>query len=231
MVMLRTKLWQQTHNPMDTKTENISRRELNRILLTAVAPRPIGWISTVGVNGTPNLAPFSFYNVLSLTPPLLGFSVGIRSPDVRNRLGSEFKDTLRNIHCTSEFVVNIVTYPLAKAMVATSGDYDESTNEFEIAKLTTRTSNVVKVPQVAESPISFECKLHKIIDFGTYKTSSSLVIGEVVSIHIEDAHLQSGRLDANTLDLIGRMGAREYARTCERFELTIENGMESQQTS
>jgi flavin reductase (DIM6/NTAB) family NADH-FMN oxidoreductase RutF len=208
---------------MDTKTQTISRRELNRILLTAVAPRPIGWISTIGANGYLNLAPFSFYNILSLDPPLLGFSVGIRSPDVRSRLGSEFKDTLRNIRCTSEFVVNIVTYPLAKAMVATSGDYEESTNEFEVAKLTIRQSKVVMVPQVAESPISFECTLHKIVDFGTYKTSSSLVIGEVVSIHIEDAHLRNGRLDASTLNLIGRMGAKEYTHTSERFEITIDN--------
>jgi flavin reductase (DIM6/NTAB) family NADH-FMN oxidoreductase RutF len=92
-------------------------------------------------------------------------------------------------------------------------------NEFEVAKLTPQAPQVVKPPRVAESPVSFECKLHQILDFSTAPTSGSLVIGEIVSIHINDAHLKDGKLDRNSLDLIGRMGGLQYTRTTQRFEM------------
>jgi flavin reductase (DIM6/NTAB) family NADH-FMN oxidoreductase RutF len=129
------------------------------------------------------------------------------------------KDTLRNIRETSEFVVNVVTFDVTEAMNLSSGEYDSSVDEFALAKLTTRPSQVVKPPQVAESPVSFECRLNRIIDFGTQPGSSSLVIGEIVSIHIEDHVTREGRLDGNALDLVGRMGGSQYTRTTQRFEL------------
>jgi flavin reductase (DIM6/NTAB) family NADH-FMN oxidoreductase RutF len=190
---------------------DLSHKELYNILISAVAPRPIAWVSTVNPAGVPSLAPFSFFNVVCADPPLLGFS-----PALRN---SSDKDTLRNIRETSEFVVNIVTYELAEAMNLTSGDYDASINEFELAKLTAASSEKVRPPRVAESPVSFECALHQILDFSPKPTSGSLVIGEVISIHINDANLKDGRLDRNSLDLIGRMGGLQYARTTLRFEM------------
>jgi flavin reductase (DIM6/NTAB) family NADH-FMN oxidoreductase RutF len=116
-------------------------------------------------------------------------------------------------------VVNVVTFRVAEAMNLTSGDYESSINEFEIAKLTTRPSQVVRPPQVAESPVSFECKLNRIIDFGSEPPSGSLVIGEIVCVHLEDEVLREGRLDPDSLDLIGRMGGAQYSRTIERFEM------------
>jgi flavin reductase (DIM6/NTAB) family NADH-FMN oxidoreductase RutF len=116
-------------------------------------------------------------------------------------------------------VVNIVTYELREAMNLTSGDYDPSVNEFEVAKLTPQPSKVVRPPRVAESPVSFECKLHQILDFSTAPTSSSLVIGEIVSIYMNDAHMKDGKLGRNSLDLIGRMGGIQYTRTTQRFEM------------
>jgi flavin reductase (DIM6/NTAB) family NADH-FMN oxidoreductase RutF len=104
-------------------------------------------------------------------------------------------------------------------MNLTSGDYDPSVNEFEVAKLTPQPSKVVRPPRVAESPVSFECKLHQILDFSTAPTSSSLVIGEIVSIYMNDAHVKEGKLDRNSLDLIGRMGGIQYTRTTQRFEM------------
>jgi flavin reductase (DIM6/NTAB) family NADH-FMN oxidoreductase RutF len=92
-------------------------------------------------------------------------------------------------------------------------------NEFEVAKLTPQPSKVVRPPRVAESPVSFECKLHQILDFSTAPTSSSLVIGEIVSIYMNDAHVKDGKLDRNSLDLIGRMGGIQYTRTTQRFEM------------
>ena len=203
---------------MIVSPSELEHKDLYGLLLNSVAPRPIAWVSTVSASGQPNLAPFSFFNVVSVNPPLLGFSPGLR----QSRLGAsrgEAKDTLQNIRETKEFVVNIVTYELAEAMNLTSGEYDASVNEFEVAKLRPEVSSVVRVPRVAESPVSFECKLHQIIDFSTAPTSGSLVLGEIVSIHIQDANLKEGKLNRNSLDLIGRMGGLQYTRTTQRFEM------------
>jgi flavin reductase (DIM6/NTAB) family NADH-FMN oxidoreductase RutF len=131
----------------------------------------------------------------------------------------EPKDTLRNVRETKEFVVNTVTYELAEAMNLTSGEYDASVNEFDLAKITPKPSSIVRPPCVAESPVSFECKVYQILDFSPAPTSSSLVLGEIVCIHVSESHLKGGRLDRNSLDLIGRMGGIQYSRTTERFEM------------
>jgi flavin reductase (DIM6/NTAB) family NADH-FMN oxidoreductase RutF len=172
---------------MDIIPQQLPYREFYRILLSAVAPRPIAWVSTISADGRPNLAPFSFFNVVSAQPPLLGFSPALRR--------------------------------LEHAMNLTSGEYEPAVNEFELAKLTTRPSQIVRPPQVAESPVSFECKLYQIMDFGTEAPSGSFVIGEVVAVHVSDDVLKEGRLDPGALDLVGRMSGAQYCRTTERFEL------------
>jgi flavin reductase (DIM6/NTAB) family NADH-FMN oxidoreductase RutF len=203
---------------MIANPSTLAHKDLYGLLLNSVAPRPIAWVSTVSASGELNLAPFSFFNVVSVDPPLLGFSPG-RRPSRQDAPHGELKDTLRNIRETEEFVVNIVTYELAEAMNLTSGEYDASVNEFEAAKLAPEPSKVVRPPRVAESPVSFECKLHQILDFSAAPTGGSLVIGQIVSIHINDANLKDGRLDRNSLDLIGRMGGIQYTRTTQRFEM------------
>ena len=197
----------------------LSHSELYGILLNSVAPRPIAWVSTISPSGRFNLAPFSFFNAVSVDPPLLAFAPGLRRPRQAEARDGEAKDTLRNVRETQEFVVNIVTYELREAMNLTSGDYDASVNEFELAKVTPEPSKLVRPPRVAASPVSLECKLHRIIDFSLAPTSSSLVIGQIVSIHMSDEYLKDGRLDRNSLDLIGRMGGIQYARTTQRFEM------------
>jgi flavin reductase (DIM6/NTAB) family NADH-FMN oxidoreductase RutF len=199
---------------MNVRPEQVPHREFYRILISTVAPRPIAWVSTLH-DGRLNLAPFSFFNAVSAKPPMLAFCPSLRVVDGH----SVPKDTLRNIRETQEFVVNVVTFAVAEAMNVTSGEYDSLVDEFALAKLTTRPSQVVRPPQVAESPVSFECKLNRIIDFGTEAPSGSLVIGEIVSIHLEDNVLKDGRLDPDSLDLIGRMGGMQYSRTTERFDL------------
>jgi flavin reductase (DIM6/NTAB) family NADH-FMN oxidoreductase RutF len=198
---------------------DLAHNELYSLLLNSVAPRPIAWVSTVSSSGQLNLAPFSFFNVVCVSPPLLAFAPGLRRSKEADASRGEAKDTLRNIRETREFVVNIVTYELREAMNLTSGEYDASVNEFELAKLSPQPSKIVHPPRVAESPVSFECRLHQILDFSTAPTSGSLVIGEIVSIHMNDAHLKDGRLDRNSLDLIGRMGGLQYTRTTQRFEM------------
>ncbi len=197
----------------------IAHSELYGIILNSVAPRPIAWVSTLSAAGQPNLAPFSFFNAVCIDPPLLAFAPGLRQPKLSNSPNGEPKDTLRNVRETKEFVVNVVTFDLLRPMNVTSGEYDSSINEFELAKVTPAPSKLVRPARVAESPVSFECKLHQILDFSPAPTSSSLVIGEVVSIHIDDAHIKNGKLDRNSLDLIGRMGGIQYTRTTDRIEL------------
>jgi flavin reductase (DIM6/NTAB) family NADH-FMN oxidoreductase RutF len=204
---------------MIVSPSDLSHSELYSIVLNSVAPRPIAWVSTVSASGDLNLAPFSFFNAVCVDPPLLAFAPGLRQPKHAEGVHGEAKDTLRNVRETREFVVNIVTYDLREAMNLTSGEYDASVDEFELAKLTPQPSKIVRPPRVAESPVSFECRLHQILDFSSRPTSSSLVIGQVVSIHISDAHLKDGKLDRNSLDLIGRMGGLQYTRTTQRFEM------------
>ena len=204
---------------MIVSPSDLSHSELYGILLNSVAPRPIAWVSTISASGNLNLAPFSFFNAVCVDPPLLAFAPGLRRPKQADAIHGEAKDTLRNVRETKEFVVNVVTYELAEAMNLTSGEYDASVDEFELAKLTPQPSNIVRPPRVAESPVSFECRLHQILDFSSRPTSSSLVIGQVVSIHMNDAHLKDGKLDRNSLDLIGRMGGLQYTRTTQRFEM------------
>jgi flavin reductase (DIM6/NTAB) family NADH-FMN oxidoreductase RutF len=207
---------------MDINVSELPHREIYNILLSSVAPRPIAWVSTLSASGQPNLAPFSFFNCVCAAPPLLAFATAFRMPGNAGACGAEApgeaKDTLRNVRETKEFVVNVVTYDLLEPMNASSGEYDSSVNEFELARLTPQPSKIVRPPRVGESPVSFECKLRQILDFSPAPESSSLIIGEVVAIHIDDAHLKDGRIDRDSLDLIGRMGGMQYTRTTERVE-------------
>lgn len=202
---------------MQVTPSQLPHRELYNLLLSSVAPRPIAWVSTVSTSGQPNLAPFSFFNCVCADPPLLAFAPAIR---VTKEAGeSHEKDTLRNIRETKEFVVNVVTCDLLEQMNLTSGEYDRTVNEFELAKLTPEPSQLVRPTRVGESPVSFECRLRQILDFSTAANGTSLVIGEIVAIYIDDARLKDGRLDRNSLDLIGRMGGMQYTRTRDRIEL------------
>jgi flavin reductase (DIM6/NTAB) family NADH-FMN oxidoreductase RutF len=212
---------------MDVIPSQLAHREFYHILISAVAPRPIAWVSSLSASGQPNLAPFSFFNAVCANPPLLAFAPSMRLPKKSGAAagapaghpGGTPKDTLRNIRETGEFVINVVTFELAEAMNLTSGEYDASINEFEVAKLASAPSKIVRPRRVAESPVSFECKLHQILDFNPGPEGGSLVIGEIVSVHIDERHMKDGRLDRNSLDLIGRMGGIQYTRTTQRFEM------------
>ena len=204
---------------MNVRPSELPYSELYGMLLNSVGPRPIAWVSTISASGKPNLAPFSFFNCVCVAPPLLAFAPGLRPSKTGDSTVGEPKDTLRNIRETKEFVVNIVTYDLAEAMNLTSGEYDASINEFELGKIASAPSQVVKVPRVAASPVSFECELYQILDFSPSPQSSSLVLGQVVSIHVDDANVKDGKLDRDSLDLIGRMGGIQYTRTTQRFEM------------
>jgi flavin reductase (DIM6/NTAB) family NADH-FMN oxidoreductase RutF len=181
-----------------------------RILVGAVVPRPIAFVSTVSPEGVYNLAPFSFFNVVCGDPPVICFSPIWRNPP---------KDTIVNIRATGEFVVNIVSEEFAERMNICSGEYPSSVDEFRMSGLTPVESVAVRAPRVRESHVNMECKLMQIVDVSARPMGGSLVIGEVVRFHVDDAVIQDFRIDADKLGAVGRMSGSDYARTRDRFSL------------
>ena len=180
-------------------------------MIRAITPRPIAWVSTVSPNGKNNLAPFSYFNGVCSKPAALSISP-VNKPD-----GST-KDTVRNIQANKEFVVNVVPYRLAKEMVATAAELAYEESEFEVAGLTPVDSQVVAPPCVAQSPIKFECSMMQIVQVGEGPFAANLIIGEIKAINVDDSVLdKKGKIDPARVDLIGRMGGRDYCRTTERF--------------
>ena len=191
-------------------------RKAYKLLIGAVVPRPIAWVSTVSEGGQYNLAPFSFFNAVSANPPHLVFSPMIRSTDGRT------KDTLNNIRHAREFVVNVVTEDLAEAMNITSGEYQASVDEFELAGLTPAPSAAIRAPRVAESPVNFECWLADLLPLGEPGAlgTATLVIGKVAHIHVDDSVLFDGdKIDLEKLKPVGRLAGTSYTRVTDLFDM------------
>ena len=197
---------------MEIRPESRSNQDIYKILIGTVLPRPIAWVSTVDTSGNINLAPFSFFTVASVNPPILCFSPLLQENSVE-------KDTLVNIKQTSEFVVNIVSYGLARAMNRTSGSYPSEVNEFDVAGITAKQSTLVKPPCVADSLVNFECKLQQIISFGSEPRAGNLVLGRVCNIHIHSDIVRNGEVDSMSLDAIGRLGGNMYSTIRDCFEM------------
>ena len=165
-----------------------------------IAPRPIGWVSTLSASGVPNIAPYSFFNAVSDTPPIIVFSSSGR------------KDSLVNVEATGEFVWNMATRPLAEAMNASSTRVPPEVDEFALAELETAPSRLVAPPRVAASPASLECRLLQIVelhDIDGQPAGSSLVIGQAVGVHIDRTYLRDGLFDTGAARPIMRAGYRD----------------------
>ena len=185
-----------------------------KLMIGSVVPRPIGWISTVSDAGDHNLAPFSFFNAVCSSPPHVQFCA-TRRGDVRLE-----KDTIRNIRETGEFVVNVVTEATAEAMNITATEFPADVDEFAVAGLTPAPSLHVRPARVAESPIHFECKLAQIVEVGDPIGGSSLVIGQVVHMHVDDdVLLGNDKIDIARLQPVARLGGNWYCRITDVFEL------------
>ncbi|QOG06367.1 flavin reductase family protein [Aureimonas sp. OT7] len=176
-----------------------------------IAPRPIGWISTIGPDGIANLAPYSFFNIVSEKPPILLFSSEGR------------KDTVRNIEATGEFVFNLATRKLAEAMNVTSADWPFDADEFEKSGLGKLVSEAVAAPRVAGSPAAMECKLldiRRLTDIDGRDVDAEIVIGQAVRIHIRQDVLTEGQFDVMKAGTIARAGYRgDYVAVTETFEM------------
>lgn len=178
-----------------------------------VSPRPIGWISSKGREGRVNLSPYSYFNAVAEDPQMVVFGSNGTKPDRESG-----KDSVSNIRETGEFVVNIVPFALRDAMNKTSGSWSADVDEFELAGLEKAACEVVAVPRVAAAPAALECRLWKIIDLPG--TANSLVIAEVVGVHIDDRFLCDGRLDVTLYQPVARLGYRDYTAVTQTFALT-----------
>lgn len=186
---------------------DLSTGELHGLLLSAVAPRPICFASTIDQQGKVNLSPFSFFNVFSANPPVMIFSPARRGRD------NTTKHTFENVKEVPEVVINIVNYPIVEQMSLASTEYDKGVNEFVKSGLSQVDSTKVKPPRVGESPIAFECEVDDIIELGQNGGAGNLVISRVVQIHVNEKYLDSdGKLDTIKLDLVSRLGGSWYGR-------------------
>lgn len=192
--------------------KDLSTGKLHGYLLSAVAPRPIAFASTMDQDGNPNLSPFSFFNVFSANPPVLIFSPARRVRD------NTTKHTLENVEVLNEVVINVVNYDIVHQMSLSSTEYPEGVNEFEKAGLTMLPSDKVKPFRVAESPVQFECKVNDIIKLGTEGGAGNLVICEVVKLHISEDVLNADKtINQEALDLVARAGGSYYSRAKQGF--------------
>lgn len=187
--------------------QDLSTGELHGYLLTAVAPRPIAFASTIDEQGRVNLSPFSFFNVFGSNPPLMIFSSARRVRD------NTTKHTLDNVKAVPEVVINIVNFPIVEQMSLASTEYPQGVNEFVKAGLPQVPSSLVKPPRVGNAPAAFECKVEQVIETGSEGGAGNLIIARVVKMHLRREYLnEDNKLDTRKLDLVGRMGGSDYVR-------------------
>ncbi len=187
-------------------------RDIYQILIGAIVPRPIAFVSSMSAAGISNLAPFSFFTAASADPPVVCFCPMVRG-------NGTTKDTLNNIRETKEFVVNIVSEEIVRQMNLCSGDYPPDIDEFEVSGLTPLASELVRPSRVAESLVQMECRLTQIVEVSSKPTGGSMVFGEVVRFHLQDGLATGVKIDPDKLNAIGRMGGPTYCRTRDRFDL------------
>ncbi len=181
---------------------------LYQYLSAAVTPRPIAFVSTIDANGNKNLSPFSFFNVFSINPPILIFS------PVRRVRNNTSKHTLDNVHQIKECVISLVTKEIGQQVSLSSCDFDAKTNEFEKAGFTEVKSDLITPSRIKESPINFECKVTDIITLGDKGGAGSLVLCEVLKMHIEEDILDDNNaIDPLKLNIVSRLGSNWYGKT------------------
>ncbi|MFT5871046.1 MAG: flavin reductase (DIM6/NTAB) family NADH-FMN oxidoreductase RutF [Paracoccaceae bacterium] len=177
-----------------------------------VSPRPIGWISTRGADGSENLAPYSFFNAVAYEPPQVMFASTSSKPD-----RGDTKDSVANIRDTGVFCVNVVEYAMRDVMNQSSGPWNKEVDEFALAGITRADCATIACSRVAAAPANLECKLTQIVQLPG--AANFAVFGEVVGIHMRDDCLVEGEFDVTTFSPLARMGYRDYTRVTETFSL------------
>jgi len=189
------------------------RRDNFKTLLSCVLPRPIAFVSTVSSDGTPNLAPFSFFNGVGSNPPAVIFSPCTKADGTA-------KDTLNNLRAVPECVVNVVPFSIREAMNEASYPFPPDVNEFEATGFTPVPSQFVRPHRAAESPVHLECRLLQIVPVGNGPLSANICVCEVLCFHVAaELLLPDGTVDVRKIDLIARLGGDDYSTMRDRFTL------------
>ena len=194
-----------TFNPKEVPSQ-----QLQTLMQTAIAPRPIALASTINLKGEINLSPFSFFNMFSTVPPIVIFSPSRRVRD------NTTKHTLQNVLEVSEVVIGIVNYEIVQQISLASTEYEQGVNEFVKSGLTMKDADLVQPKLIAECPVNFECKVLEVKALGEQGGAGNLVICEILKIHVREEYLdKNGNLDQKKLDLVARLGGNWYSRNNE----------------
>ncbi|NNF34925.1 MAG: flavin reductase family protein [Saprospiraceae bacterium] len=186
---------------------DLSPKERHQLIIGSIAPRPIAFVSTIGDGGKHNLAPYSFFNAFSSTPPIVVFSSNRRVRD------NTTKDTLINVQKNRGLVINVVSYDVVRQMTLTSVEFPSDISEFTKAGFTPEPSTIVSAPCVKESPINMECRVNDIIRLGEKGGAGHLIICEVLAMHVDENIIdENNRIDPHKVDLMGRLGRSYYTR-------------------
>lgn len=195
---------------MQIDPAGLEKAQLYHLMISCVVPRPIAWVSTIAPDGTPNAAPFSYFQALCSQPPTIMISVGTRRD-------GRAKDTRANIEATREFVVNVVSEDSGARMAMTSVSYEPGESEFEHVGLEAAPSVMVRPPRIAECAVALECRLDRVLEIG----ASGILIAEVVLFHVRDDVLtERNTVDPDKLRPLGRLGGSNYAPLREVLEIT-----------
>lgn len=189
----------------------IGHQQAYRLAIGSIVPRPIAWVSSMGADGVPNLAPFSFFTLVSHFPPMVSISVGERE--------RKMKDTARNIEATKGYVIHTVVDGWEDKMNASSADFAPEEDEFAAIGLETIPSDLVDAPRLAGAPVAMECRFDRLLELGD-EWKTHLVIGRVLRWHVrEDVMLDDKYIDPQKLAPVGRLGGPRYSRTHDIFEM------------
>jgi flavin reductase (DIM6/NTAB) family NADH-FMN oxidoreductase RutF len=186
---------------VEIATENLPMEAAHKLLVGAVVPRPIAWVTSLSTSGAVNLAPFSFYTVLSLRPMMLGINIGRRQ--------GKLKDTARNIAERGEFVVNVCVESMVEQVHRSGNHYPENVSEAEILGLDLSPSLTVVVPRLSQSPISMECVRVQALEFG--EEQAGFIVGAVKHVYVRDDLYRNGKIDTAQLRPLSRVAGPAYA--------------------
>jgi len=197
---------------MQIDPATLNNKEMYKFLIGGVAPRPIAWAGTRSKDGINNLAPFSFYNAFSSTPPIVGFST-------IPRLDGRKKDTLQNVIDSKCFTLSTVSHKLVTQMSKSAALLEPEEDEFSFAGLEPAEAQTINAPYVKDALLVFECELNQIISFGDVEGSGNLILGQIKYINIDDDIYQDGYVNFEKLDPVGRLAGNWYATIRDKFEL------------
>ena len=190
----------------------LNNKEMYKFLIGGVAPRPIAWAGTRSKDGINNLAPFSFYNAFSSTPPIVGFST-------IPRLDGRKKDTLQNVIDNKCFTLSAVSHRLVTQMSKSAALLEPEEDEFSYAGLEPAEAQTINAPYVKDALLVFECELNQVISFGDVEGSGNLILGQIKHININDDIYEDGYVNFEKLDPVGRLAGNWYATIRDKFEL------------